>query len=246
MWSASPHRVVRDNGDHLTLAYWPGIQSLAPTTWIEWLRGGDDSIRKQAIPDLARGQWELGRWTWRGTSAPSWFGLDPNFSIHRFCPIDGRPPRWYVNFECPPRSTAIGIDTFDLLLDLAAARWQAANHAPWLDRITRNPQARWLNSPRDLDDVPDLAHLANQRNELLVLVTYYAPNRDCDGPGSGAPTAKEYEAFIDGLIVALGSVRAAIVVEPDAVAAECFDRERSDLLKGTFRRRASPARKASL
>jgi hypothetical protein len=61
------------------------------------------------------------------TSVLSWFGLDPDFSIHRFCSTDGRVPRWYVNFERPLRRTAIGIDTFDLLLDLVAdadlVRW---------------------------------------------------------------------------------------------------------------------------
>jgi len=67
VWAAAPHRVVRDSGGELVLAYWPGIESLASTTWIEWLGSGDDALRKQAIPNLARGQWELDRWVWRDT-----------------------------------------------------------------------------------------------------------------------------------------------------------------------------------
>jgi hypothetical protein len=82
---------MRDSGTELVLAYWPGIRSQVPTTWIEWLRTGDESIRRQAIPNLAAGRWHLDNWT---------------------------PIRWYVNFEPPYRRTTIGIDTFDLLLDL--------------------------------------------------------------------------------------------------------------------------------
>jgi endoglucanase len=117
-----------------------------------------------------------------------------------------------------------------------AAKWQAANQATWLDRITRNPQARWLNDPRDLQDLPGLVRLAEQRHELLVLVTYYVPNRDCGGTGSGAATSDDYAAFIDGLVAVLGTEHAAIIVEPDAVAAECFDGERAALLRRAVRR----------
>ena len=118
VWAAAPHRVVRDSGGELVLAYWPGIESLAPTTWIEWLGSGDDALRKQAIPNLARGQWQLGRWTWRDTIVLSWFGADPDFSVHRYWDSNGEPLRWYVNFERPFQRTRIGIDTFDLLVDL--------------------------------------------------------------------------------------------------------------------------------
>jgi Protein of unknown function (DUF402) len=118
VWAAAPHRVVRDSGGELVLAYWPGIESLAPTTWIEWLGSGDDALRKQAIPNLARGQWELGRWVWRDTIVLSWFGADQDLSVHRYWDSAGTPLRWYVNFERPFQRTRIGIDTFDLLLDL--------------------------------------------------------------------------------------------------------------------------------
>jgi endoglucanase len=123
--------------------------------------------------------------------------------------------------------------------DTAAAKWQADHQAPWLDRITRNPQARWLTGPRDLEGLSEVARTAEQRRELLVLVAYYVPNRDCGGPYSGAGTNGDYAAFIDGLIAALGSAHAAIVVEPDAVAAECFDHNRAALLRQTVMRLAA-------
>jgi len=117
VWSAAPARVIDDDGTLLQVAGWPGIQSMAPTTWIQWLITGDDAVRKQAIPDLARGQWQLDRWTWRDTTVISWFGSDLDFSIHLYTPVSGGAPHWYLNFERPARRTTIGIDTFDLLLD---------------------------------------------------------------------------------------------------------------------------------
>jgi hypothetical protein len=35
VWSAKPFRAVSDTGDVLALAVWPGVEMLAPTTWIE-------------------------------------------------------------------------------------------------------------------------------------------------------------------------------------------------------------------
>ncbi|MEU4221462.1 DUF402 domain-containing protein [Actinoplanes sp. NPDC026623] len=120
VWSAAPHRVVDDDGTVLRLACWPGIESMAPTTWIHWLITGDDTVRKQAIPNLVRGRWQLGPWVWRDNTVVSWFGVDPDFSIHLFTPVDSGASHWYVNFERPVRRTAIGIDTCDLMLDLVA------------------------------------------------------------------------------------------------------------------------------
>lgn len=137
----------------------------------------------------------------------------------------------YAPLRHPFRNARLFVDH-----DTAAAQWQAANGAHWLDRITRNPQARWLNNPQDLHDVPDLARLARQRREILVLVTYYVPNRDC--AYVGAPTNAQYETFIDGLIQALGFTQAAIILEPDAVAADCFDGNRAALLSQSVRRLA--------
>lgn len=120
VWTAAPRRVLSDRDGVLLLAEWPGVASLAPTTWIEWLRTGDDAVRVEAIPNLACGQWQLGRWVWRETEVLSWYGLDEDFSVHRFLRTSDGGASWYLNFERTPQRTAIGIDTFDLLLDLVA------------------------------------------------------------------------------------------------------------------------------
>jgi hypothetical protein len=120
VFSAAPHRVLRDTGDELLLAHWPGIASLAPQTWIDWLLTGDDAVRKQGLPDLAAGTWKLGDWVWGRTGRLSWFGVDEWFSVHRFFDLTGTPLNWYVNFERPPVRTPSGVDTFDVMIDLVA------------------------------------------------------------------------------------------------------------------------------
>ena len=74
VFSAMPYRVIRDTGTELVLALWPGVEMLSPSTWIEWLRTGNDAVRKQAIPNLAAGRWSLGRWVWRDSTSASGSG----------------------------------------------------------------------------------------------------------------------------------------------------------------------------
>jgi endoglucanase len=119
------------------------------------------------------------------------------------------------------------------------ARWQREHGAGWLDPITTRPQARWLNGPQDLARLPALAARARRQRALLVLVAYHIPKRGCSSSGQGAPTSKHYRRWIDRLIDHLGSTQAAIVVEPDAVAADCFDTSRAILLKHSVRRLAN-------
>jgi hypothetical protein len=114
---------------------------------VAWL--GRRRAAQAGDPDLARGQWQLGRWTWRDTIVLSWFGADPDFSVHRYWDSDGEPLRWYVNFERPFQRTRIGIDTFDLLVDLVIrpdrSGWE------WKDQFPSCPRAPW---PCQRDQTP--------------------------------------------------------------------------------------------
>jgi hypothetical protein len=129
VWSAQASRVVEDTAEALVLGCRPGAELLAPTTWIEWLLTGDESARLRALPTLADGDWQLGRWSWRDTALLQWVPPDTWFSVNAFFDAagDGRLTHWYVNFQRPMRRTSIGFDTFDLLLDLVVApdlsRW---------------------------------------------------------------------------------------------------------------------------
>jgi endoglucanase len=139
----------------------------------------------------------------------------------------------YAPLQHPFRGARLFVDD-----QTAGARWQRAHGAGWLDPITTRPQARWLNGPRDLAGLPALAARARQQQALLVLVAYHIPDRGCSSPRQGAPSAGDYRRWIDRLIRLLGPTRAVVILEPDAVAADCFDTGRATLLKRSVQRLA--------
>ena len=143
------------------------------------------------------------------------------------------PAVTYAPLEHPFRGARLFVDD-----QTAGARWQREHGARWLDPITSRPQARWLNGPKDLAKLPGLVGRARRQRALLVLVAYYVPNRGCSSADQGAPSSSHYRRWIERLIHHLGATRAAIVVEPDAVAADCFDTKRASLLKRSVKRLA--------
>lgn len=161
VWTATPNRVLADADGVVVFACWPGVRMLAPTTWTHWLRTGDDAVRKQAIPNLAAGRWDLEPWTWRDTTLVSEFRSGQHFSVHRY--LSGEPATWYVNFEMPYRRTAIGIDTFDLLLDLEVEP-DLSGHR-WKDE-DEYAQGRRLGL---IDDATH-ADVTRARDQVLALV----------------------------------------------------------------------------
>ena len=119
--------------------------------------------------------------------------------------------------------------------DSEAARWQRAHEAGWLAPIAEQPQARWVNSPQDIDTLPALLRAARDQHALPVLVAYWVPNRGCSKHKQGAPTPAAYQAWIRSMIAQLGSTRAVVILEPDAVPADCFDAARGLVLAEAVR-----------
>lgn len=119
VWTAMPYRVIEDGDEYLVVASWPGLRGLVSTTWIATFLGGNRH-RDRTIRELASGSWELGWWAWRDTTVRSWYGLDAHFTVRQYFDADQRPLAWYVDFDLPKRRTRMGIDTFDLMLDLIA------------------------------------------------------------------------------------------------------------------------------
>jgi endoglucanase len=120
--------------------------------------------------------------------------------------------------------------------DSEAARYERAAGADWLQPIAGQPQARWINSPQDVDTLPALLQAARAQQALPVLVAYWIPDRGCSEHKQGAPTAAAYRDWIGAMISRLGSTRAVVVLEPDALPADCFDAGRARLMAETVRR----------
>jgi endoglucanase len=139
----------------------------------------------------------------------------------------------YAPLEHPFRDAELFVDT-----GTAAARWQRQHASRWLDPITTRPQARWLTSPQDLAVVPALARRARGQDAVLVLVAYYVPNRGCTSHRQGARSAGEYARWTDRLVRNLAATRAVVILEPDAVPADCFDAERAAVLRRATKRLA--------
>ncbi|WP_020578561.1 DUF402 domain-containing protein [Actinopolymorpha alba] len=70
------------------------------------------------LPNLAAGKWELAAWTWETNTKLTLLVPGAYFSVDLFFRDPGDLVMWYVNFERPFQRTPIGIDTFDLMLDL--------------------------------------------------------------------------------------------------------------------------------
>ncbi|WP_327373042.1 DUF402 domain-containing protein [Streptomyces sp. NBC_01216] len=134
VWSAHSLHAVSDTDEALVAGCRPGAHGLGPTSWVESTKSGAKAVRRQAVPDLAAGQWELSSWRWQETAVLLWNPPGTYFSINAFYDpaLDHRLLRWYVNFQRPLRRTSIGFDTFDLFLDLIVdpglSRWTWKDH----------------------------------------------------------------------------------------------------------------------
>ncbi|SCL31262.1 endoglucanase [Micromonospora rhizosphaerae] len=136
----------------------------------------------------------------------------------------------YVPLRHPFRGATLLVDP-----DSPAAGWRRDHGAAWLDPIAGTPQARWLTGPEELPGLAGLLAAARARDALPLVVLYHIPNRDCAGPDAGARTAAAYARFVDQVVDALGDSRAAVILEPDAVAADCFDDARARMLADAVR-----------
>ena len=107
---------------------------------------------------------------------------------------------------------------------LQADEWRLTRPADALqmDKIAAQPQARWIGNwnvdPRT--DVDRFVTAAASANAILVLVAYNIPLRDCATGYSagGANTPDGYRAWINAFAQGIGSRRAVVILEPDALA----------------------------
>ena len=122
-----------------------------------------------------------------------------------------------------------------------SAAMRAANHAdppsPELTAIANTPQAYWIVPGSSAATVAKYVGDAQAAGAIPILSLYGIPHRDCGSFAAGGfATAGEYRAWIDGIASDVGPSRAAIILEPDALAmADCLSadqrQERFDLIR---------------
>ena len=123
----------------------------------------------------------------------------------------------------------------------ASAAMRAAQSAdpasPELTTIANTPQAYWIVPGSSAATVAKYTGDAQAAGAIPVLALYGIPHRDCGSFAAGGfATGADYRAWIDGIASDVGASRAAIIVEPDALAmADCLSsdqrQERFDLIR---------------
>jgi endoglucanase len=122
-----------------------------------------------------------------------------------------------------------------------SAAMRAAQHddppSPELTAIANTPQAYWIVPGSSAATVAKYTGDAQAAGAIPVLALYGIPHRDCGSfAAGGLATADAYRGWIDGIASQVGASRAAIIVEPDALAmADCLSgeqrQERYDLIR---------------
>src|SRR3954471_10479222 len=109
--------------------------------------------------------------------------------------------------------------------------------SPELTAVANTPQAYWIVPGSSAATVAKYTSDAQAAGAIPVLALYGIPHRDCGSFAAGGfATGAEYRAWIDGIATDLGASKAAVILEPDALAmADCLSgdqgQERFDLIR---------------
>lgn len=100
--------------------------------------------------------------------------------------------------------------------------------AALLERIASEPTATWIGDwnqdvRRDVDEV---VTRITKNGAMPVLVAYNIPQRDCGlYSAGGASSPAQYEKWIRSFAAGLEGRKSTVILEPDAVAAQCLQGE---------------------
>jgi len=121
-----------------------------------------------------------------------------------------------------------------------SAAMRAAQHAdppsPELTAVANTPQAYWIVPGSSASTVAKYTGDAAAAGALPVFTIYGIPHRDCGSfAAGGMGSGDAYRGWIDGIASQIGASRAAVILEPDALAmADCLSgdqrQERYDLI----------------
>lgn len=104
-----------------------------------------------------------------------------------------------------------------------ASSWRASRpaDAAQLDKIAAQPQAQWFGNwnTNIAGDVAAAAASISAAGAVPVFVAYNIPQRDCGGlSGGNDVSVAQYKQWVAGFAAGLGSHRAVVILEPDALA----------------------------
>ncbi|MEK7183204.1 MAG: glycoside hydrolase family 6 protein [Patescibacteria group bacterium] len=113
-------------------------------------------------------------------------------------------------------------------------RVSRSSDAAKMQYLADQPTAAWFGDWNDdiQADVDAYVDDAEAANNIPVLVAYNIPNRDCgDGYSAGGVSgASAYHDWIVDMANGIGNRQAIVIIEPDAVATDCFDDARGVMM----------------
>jgi endoglucanase len=122
------------------------------------------------------------------------------------------PPTSATNLYVDPNSAA----------KQQADAWRSTRpaDAAQIDKIAANAQGYWFGewSGDVRASVDGVVSAAAAASKVPVLVAYNIPQRDCGSYSSGGTTPENYRTWIRAFASGIGSRKAIVVVEPDALA----------------------------
>ena len=98
---------------------------------------------------------------------------------------------------------------------------QNINACPSLmPKIANQSSGVWLDGPADqvASDVAAVMSQASSTGTAPVFVTYNIPSRDCGGYSAGGITPDAYRGWVQSIAQAIGSGKAVVIIEPDALS----------------------------
>ncbi len=101
-----------------------------------------------------------------------------------------------------------------------------AHDAALLQRLASIPTATWLGNwnANVRADVASVVAAATAQNKVPVFVAYNIPSRDCGSYSAGGVGSESaYNGWISEVAAGIGSAKAVVIVEPDALAQLCGD-----------------------
>ena len=105
-----------------------------------------------------------------------------------------------------------------------ADAWRSSRpaDAAAMDKIANSATARWFgdwNGGSIQNDVRNYVSAANSAGAMPTLVLYDIPGRDCNSwSAGGAPSMDAYRSWISQVASGIGSAKATIILEPDALS----------------------------
>ncbi|CAN5160256.1 hypothetical protein BH09PAT3_BH09PAT3_4430 [soil metagenome] len=120
----------------------------------------------------------------------------------------------------------------------AAAQNASSSDAQILNRLANKATAKWFGGwSGDIKaSVNNYVTGAQNVGQMPTLVAYNIPFRDCGGESAGGVSgAAAYAAWIQSFADGIAGRSAIVILEPDAIAADCFNASRADMLANAIR-----------